>query len=199
MAKAKPDQLTYGIGGQRDCRPPHRRVACSASAGVKFIHIPYKGAAQGFPDLLGGRITCSWVARNGARRKSKRGPLRAIAVTSSKRAPALPDVPTVARDLQRLRSDDVVRRARAGRARPNRSSTRLSEEIDKDPADAGRARAHGGRRRGGARPARRNSLRCSRPISPSGRRSSRNQAPKSNERRLRHSRLGSDASCRESV
>jgi tripartite-type tricarboxylate transporter receptor subunit TctC len=65
-------------------------------AGVKFIHVPYKGASQAFPDLLGGRLDFFLASLESALPQVKAGTIRALAVTSAQRAPALPDVPTVA-------------------------------------------------------------------------------------------------------
>ena len=65
-------------------------------AGVKMQHIPYKGRAQAVPDLLGGRISMIFDNMPSALPLVKSGDVRAIAVTSATRAPALPNVPTVA-------------------------------------------------------------------------------------------------------
>ena len=65
-------------------------------AGVKMQHIPYKGRAQAVPDLLGGRITMIFDNMPSALPLVKSGDVRAIAVTSAKRSPAAPDIPTIA-------------------------------------------------------------------------------------------------------
>ena len=65
-------------------------------AGVKMQHIPYKGRAQAVPDLLGGRISMIFDNMPSALPLVKSGDVRAIAVTSATRAPALPNVPTIA-------------------------------------------------------------------------------------------------------
>ncbi len=94
MAKAKPESVTYGTAGNGTVAHLTAELL-QREAGVKLIHIPYKGAAQGFPDLIGGRITMFLGSLETALPQVKAGALRAIAVTSSKRAPSLPDVPTV--------------------------------------------------------------------------------------------------------
>lgn len=65
-------------------------------AGVKMTHVPYKGRAQAIPDLLGGRIQMIFDNMPSALPLVKSGELKAIAVTSAKRSPAAPDIPTIA-------------------------------------------------------------------------------------------------------
>jgi tripartite-type tricarboxylate transporter receptor subunit TctC len=66
------------------------------AAGVKFTHVPYKGASQAMTDLLGGQVQSFMSSVPSALAQIKGGRLRAIAVTSAKRAAELPDVPTIA-------------------------------------------------------------------------------------------------------
>jgi tripartite-type tricarboxylate transporter receptor subunit TctC len=65
-------------------------------AGIKMQHIPYKGAAPAFADLLGAQIKLAITAMPIATPHVKAGRLRAIAVTTLQRSPALPDAPTMA-------------------------------------------------------------------------------------------------------
>ncbi|MDB5751018.1 MAG: tctC [Ramlibacter sp.] len=65
-------------------------------AGVKMQHIPYKGRAQAIPDLLGGRIHMIFDNMPSALPLVNSGELKAIAVTSAKRSPAAPNIPTIA-------------------------------------------------------------------------------------------------------
>ena len=94
-AKAKPGQVTYASTGNGTIGHLSGELL-QRQAGVKFIHVPYKGAAQAFPDLLGGRLDCFLASLETAIPQVKAGTIRAVAVTSSQRAPVLPDVPTVA-------------------------------------------------------------------------------------------------------
>lgn len=66
------------------------------AAGVKLTHVPYKGAAQAMGDLLGGQVQSFMSSVPSALAQIRGGRLRAIAVTSAKRAVQLPDVPTIA-------------------------------------------------------------------------------------------------------
>jgi tripartite-type tricarboxylate transporter receptor subunit TctC len=65
-------------------------------AGVKMQHIPYKGRAQAIPDLLGGRVQLMFDNMPSSLPLVKSGELKAIAVTSAQRAPAAPNIPTIA-------------------------------------------------------------------------------------------------------
>lgn len=95
-AKKNPDALSYGsagIGGTT-----HLPVALFAHhAGIKILHIPYKGAAPAMMDTIAGRVTLSGPGYSGALDEPiKNGTLIPLAVTSAKRLPFLPDVPTIA-------------------------------------------------------------------------------------------------------
>jgi tripartite-type tricarboxylate transporter receptor subunit TctC len=65
------------------------------AAGVKFTHVPYKGASQAMTDLLGGQVQSFMSSVPSALAQIRGGRLRAIAVTSTKRAAEMPDVPTI--------------------------------------------------------------------------------------------------------
>jgi tripartite-type tricarboxylate transporter receptor subunit TctC len=66
------------------------------AAGVKFTHVPYKGASQAMTDLLGGQVQSFMSSVPSALAQIRGGRLRAIAVTSAKRAAEIPEVPTIA-------------------------------------------------------------------------------------------------------
>ena len=59
------------------------------------LHIPYKGGAPAMSDLLGGQVDASFMNINTGLTNIKAGKLRALAITSLKRSPLLPDVPTM--------------------------------------------------------------------------------------------------------
>ena len=65
-------------------------------SGVQMTHVPYKGSAPAIADLIGGQVQIMFDNLPSALPQIKAGRLRALAVTSAQRAPALPDVPTVA-------------------------------------------------------------------------------------------------------
>ena len=64
--------------------------------GIDMTHIPYKGRASALPDLLGGRVTMMFDNMPSSLPLVREGKLRGLAVTSAKRSPAAPDIPTIA-------------------------------------------------------------------------------------------------------
>ena len=66
------------------------------AAGVKFTHVPYKGASQAMTDLLGGQVQSFMSSVPSALAQVRGGRLRAVVVTSAKRAAQMPEVPTIA-------------------------------------------------------------------------------------------------------
>ncbi|MEO7508687.1 MAG: tripartite tricarboxylate transporter substrate binding protein [Pyrinomonadaceae bacterium] len=94
-AKSKPDALTRASTGNGTIGHLSGELLQRA-AGIKMIHVPYKGAAQAFPDLLGGRLTVFFSSVETALPQVQGGIIRVLAVTSTHRVPALKNVPTVA-------------------------------------------------------------------------------------------------------
>jgi tripartite-type tricarboxylate transporter receptor subunit TctC len=95
VAKAKPGSLNYGSTGLG--APPHLVTELvKLMAGIDMAHIPYKGDAPLFTALLGGEVQLAFVPPVTGLPHVRAGRLRALAVTSGKRSPTLPDVPTVA-------------------------------------------------------------------------------------------------------
>ena len=68
----------------------------NSMTGTKLVHIPYKGAAPATTDLLSGQVTLMFNNMLSAMPQVKAGRLRAVAVTSTKRSPAAPELPTIA-------------------------------------------------------------------------------------------------------
>jgi tripartite-type tricarboxylate transporter receptor subunit TctC len=94
LARARPGELTFATGGSGS--PPHVAGELFKSmAGIDIREIPYKGVPLAMPDLLGGRITMVFSPIAIVLPGVREGKLRALAVTSLKRTPALPEVPTV--------------------------------------------------------------------------------------------------------
>ena len=94
-AKAKPGSISYGSGGPGGSN--HLAVELfSTMAGVKMLHIPYKGDTPGIADLLGGQIQMIFLNIPSALPLAKSGRVRAIGITSRTRSELLPDVPTIA-------------------------------------------------------------------------------------------------------
>ena len=95
LAKAHPGQLSYsssGVGGT-----PHLAGELfSSMAGVKMVHVPYKGSAPAMADLLGGHIQLTFDNMLTVLPQVKAGKLRGLAVTMLTRSPLAPELPTVA-------------------------------------------------------------------------------------------------------
>lgn len=95
LARTKPGQLTFGSGGVGT--PLHMAgEQLKVAAAVHLLHVPHKGAAPAMASLLGGQITMVFPTLTLAVPQVKSGKVRALAVTSTRRAAALPDVPTMA-------------------------------------------------------------------------------------------------------
>ena len=95
LAKAKPGQITFGtssIGG-----PTHLLAELfNTVAGIRTLHVPYKGGGPAVTDLMGGHINFFFSNPVNVAAQIKSGSLRAIAVTGQSRTGAFPDVPTFA-------------------------------------------------------------------------------------------------------
>ena len=94
-AKAKPGMLTFssgGIGGS------HQLSAelFEQNAGIEMIHVPYKSGSAGLTDLMAGNVTMMFDQMYSAMPSIKADKLRAIAITSKKRSPLLPNIPSFA-------------------------------------------------------------------------------------------------------
>jgi len=94
LAKAKPGQVNFASSGQGSVIHMATELFQSM-AGVKMNHIPYKGTGPALTDTIGGQTDVFFSSTATAVPHVQSGKLRAIAVTTSKRIPALPDVPTV--------------------------------------------------------------------------------------------------------
>jgi len=94
-AKARPGQLNYASVGVGSIAHFGGEIVARA-AGIQSVHVPYKILADGWSDLISGRTHFFVFAAPAAVPMVKDGRVRAIAVTTPKRIPALPDVPTVA-------------------------------------------------------------------------------------------------------
>jgi tripartite-type tricarboxylate transporter receptor subunit TctC len=93
-AKAKPGQLQYASGGNGSSLHLAGELF-KYMAGVDMLHIPYKGTNDFIPDLLSGRVPISFSSPLVMQPHVKAGRLKALAVTSLKRAPGWTDVPTI--------------------------------------------------------------------------------------------------------
>ena len=94
LAKSKPGSLNFGSSGSGGSNHLAGELF-NAMAGVKMVHIPYKGNAPALTDLVGGHVDLVFNGLTSAMPLIKSGKLRALAVTSIARAGSLPDMPTL--------------------------------------------------------------------------------------------------------
>jgi tripartite-type tricarboxylate transporter receptor subunit TctC len=94
LAKARPDGLAYGSGGNGSSGHLCTELF-SQQVGAKMVHVPYKGDGQAMNDLLAGQVQVMFTAPNVAMPHIKSGRLKLLAVTTRDRVPSLPDTPTV--------------------------------------------------------------------------------------------------------
>lgn len=93
-AKANPGKLNFGSSGAGSA--PHLAAELfSSMAGLKMVHIPYKGAAGSMAATLGGQVDLTFFAFSTALKNTQAGKLRAIAVGGAKRNPLAPDLPSI--------------------------------------------------------------------------------------------------------
>src|SRR5258705_1798920 len=92
-AKARPGQLTFPSAGNGSM--PHLAgEAFQILAGVKLLHVPYKGTGQSMQDLLGGQHLVAFDTLPASAPHVRSGKLRALASSTAARLPAFPDIPT---------------------------------------------------------------------------------------------------------
>ena len=95
-AKANPGKQTYGSSGNGSSQHMAGEYLKSQAGKIFVLHIPYRGVAPGLTALIGGEINWMIPAVPSSAQFVKQGKFRALAVTSAKRLPDWPDVPTVA-------------------------------------------------------------------------------------------------------
>lgn len=139
LAKSRPGGLVYGSAGNGS---PHHLGAemFKAATGANLKHVPYRGSGPAITDLLGGQIDLMFSDIPPALGHVKAGKLRAIAVSSAKRQPAVADVPTIAesgqagtKDFEAVAWQSLVAPAGTPPELINRYADALAK-VMKDPA-----------------------------------------------------------------
>jgi tripartite-type tricarboxylate transporter receptor subunit TctC len=95
LAKAKPGKLAYGSFGSGTTSHIAGEMF-KLAAGVDLLHVAYKGSAPAMTDLIAGQVQFTFDTNVAALPMMQAGKVKAIAVTSAKRSPSMPDVPTIA-------------------------------------------------------------------------------------------------------
>ena len=93
-AKARPNDILFGSSGN-GTSPHLSAVLFGSMAGVKIVHVPYKGSPEAVTDLVAGRTQMMFAPASTALPFVKSGKLRALATSTAKRAAIMPDLPTV--------------------------------------------------------------------------------------------------------
>jgi len=93
--KANPGKLSFASSGNGGA--PHMSGELFASmAGIQMTHVPYKGSTAAHPDLMSGQTSLMFDTLAAVQQHIKTGALKALAVTTAKRVPSVPDIPTMA-------------------------------------------------------------------------------------------------------
>ena len=94
LAKRQPGKLTFASSGAGSSTHLSAELFKSM-AGVEVLHVPYKGSGQALADLMAGRVSMIFDNMPSALPYVRAGKLRALAVTGTKRSPAMPELPTI--------------------------------------------------------------------------------------------------------
>lgn len=133
-AKANPGKINMGSGGIGSTLHVAGELF-KMMAGVNLIHVPYRGDAPALVDLVGGQIQVMFDLTTASLGFIKAGQLRALAVTSAARSPALPDVPTIGEFVPGYEATSFEGIA-APKGTPIDIVDRLNKEINAGFADA---------------------------------------------------------------
>ena len=155
LAKARPGELNFGTGGNGTSNHLAGELL-RIMAGINVVHVPYKGVPQALNDTLAGRMHFAFSSPMSVLPHVKEGRLRLLAVTTPRRSPGLPDVPTVAESgvpgyeftgwmgmlAPRSTSQDIVRKLQLEVAKivfvpelERRLATDAAEPVGSSPAE----------------------------------------------------------------
>lgn len=130
-AKEKPGSLSFGSSGTGGANHLAGELF-KAQTGIEAQHVPYKGAAPALNDLLGGQIPMMFDSLPGVIQQVRAGKLRALGVTSLKRAAAAPDIPTL--DESGIKGFDAT--AWFGFYAPGNMAPDLARRLNADVVEA---------------------------------------------------------------
>ena len=132
LAKARPGEIAYATGGSGTMNHITAE-ALRAAAGINIVHVPYKGTSLAVHDVLPGRVPLLATILVEALPYIQSGRLRVVATTNPKRAPSLPDVPTVGETLPAYQSGNgfwaIVTRAGTPAAVLNKLSADIVKTL----------------------------------------------------------------------
>ena len=145
LAQAKPGTLSYGSAGVGASGHLAGELFKSTT-GIDMVHVPYKGGAPALADLIAGRIQLMFLSVSLTAPQAKQGRVKVLAVTGSRRAPELPDVPTTTEQgfpqVQALLFSSMLAPARTPSAIVRRMNAEVvkalrAPEVQKRLADIG--------------------------------------------------------------
>ena len=93
-AKANPGKLVYASVGQASTTHLVTEML-NLAAGIDTLHVPYKGSTPALTDMIGGRVDFAFFGISGVIQQARAGQVKAIAISTLKRSPNFPDIPTV--------------------------------------------------------------------------------------------------------
>jgi tripartite-type tricarboxylate transporter receptor subunit TctC len=124
--KANPNKINMASGGVGD--PGHvAGELFQMMAGVKMVHVPYRGAGPALTDLVGGQVRVMFNAIATSIEHIKAGTVRALAVTATERSPVLPDIPTVGDFVTGYEASGVY-----GVGAPKNVSVEIIDKLNKE-------------------------------------------------------------------
>ena len=131
LVRANPGKVSYGSSGAGSIQHLSGEIL-EQQAGGKMIHVPYKGSGPAVVDLMGGNIDVFITTPPGVIQQVRAGKLRALGVTSLKRAPAAPDIPTL--DESGVKGFDA--NAWFGFYAPGKMASELAQRLNSDVVEA---------------------------------------------------------------
>jgi tripartite-type tricarboxylate transporter receptor subunit TctC len=140
LAKAHPDSIRYASSGNGSSQHLMGGLF-AAMTGVKIQHVPYKGSSMAAQDLVGGIVESSFAGVTNAMAHVPSGKLKALAVTTAKRSPLLPDVPTLSEEGVPNYDASVWLALLAPAGTPKEIVNKLNSEIGKVMAAPDAAKA----------------------------------------------------------
>jgi tripartite-type tricarboxylate transporter receptor subunit TctC len=125
-AKANPGEITMASAGTGSIGHLAGELF-KMMAGVNMVHVPYRGAGPALTDLLGGQVLTAVTGVAGSIEYVRSGKLRAFAVTTTTRADALPDVPTVSEFVPGFEASDLL-----GVCAPRNTPAEIVDQLNKE-------------------------------------------------------------------
>jgi tripartite-type tricarboxylate transporter receptor subunit TctC len=129
LGKSRPDELNFASQGPGTLSHLEQEML-KQMGGFKALHVPYKGSAPGIADLMAGNVALFFDSIPSALPHVKTGRVRALGVASSKRSPALPDVPAIGESLKGFEADNWFG-LMVPAATPREIITKLNADVQK--------------------------------------------------------------------